>query len=643
MKKAECMYTKIYMVVDLLINSSTEFITSSQLSNQLGISARMVFRYMKTAREHGSTLGFKISSFKGKGYQIQVTDKEQFLEFTKKYGRHGLSLQDETLLWEVLKRILLIENCKMDDLAELFNYSRSRMSKITIAANSYLEPFGLSLTSKPYSGLSVSGDEISIRDCMFRLYEETLDEEELWRQFELKGISFIAIQNWLTGWLAKEKINAAQKERTQFLKYLAITMKRISQRKEINFGYLANLADLELLQRNMKNISEMLIEWFPDRSLNGESMYLALIQMQTFQNEADIHPMKEHNMIFFHNLVMEALEKIRHNYGVDLSRDEFLVYGLTFHVASNYGKYLLHMETENPFYEELQKSYPTAFYYSIELAECISKYTNANMSNSELGFLIMHFASSMERNLGVRKWKTALLGDGAFGSSLLLKSRIEKHFEMIEVIGIYPYRELKLLPKNVDFYISPVRIRNGQQYDHEVLQLSPLLNKEDQELVEQLLSKLQHKSNSLRITEVCSRERFFIWNKPRKKKMLLANLCHELWRLGCMKLEDEEALFAREALVSTEIASNIAMPHCLIDGESFISFVLLDTPMIWGRTMVRLVILVCIKKGDTRFKEVLERLFQMIREEKNVQKLISCTSYDEFIEYIEEFEGGRSC
>ena len=43
-----------------------------------------------------------------------------------------------------------------------------------------------------------------------------------------------------------------------------------------------------------------------------------------------------------------AVKKIQDNYGVDLNGDEVLVNGLILHVASSYGKYLVHMETENP-------------------------------------------------------------------------------------------------------------------------------------------------------------------------------------------------------------------------------------------------------------------------------------------------------
>jgi len=64
----------------------------------------------------------------------------------------------------------------------------------------------------------------------------------------------------------------------------------------------------------------------------------------------------------------------------------------------------------------------------------------------------------------------------------------------------------------------------------------------------------------------------------------------------------------RENLVSTEISPFAALPHCLIDGESFFVFVLMKNPVPWGKANVRLVILGCFKRGDEKIKEVLARM-----------------------------------
>ena len=75
------------------------------------------------------------------------------------------------------------------------------------------------------------------------------------------------------------------------------------------------------------------------------------------------------------------------------------------------------METENLFYNDVLESYPTAYYYAMEVAEEISVWTKLSLSKYEISFLGMHFASYLERSLKSKKvemcdylWKRNRIG-----------------------------------------------------------------------------------------------------------------------------------------------------------------------------------------------------------------------------------------
>lgn len=634
------MYAKTFLVIGILADASTEYVTSGQLSSLLGISTRMVLRYMKEAQECGPQHGYEIRSFKGRGYQIEIKEPEVFKEFCLSNGRAQAALPDEEMIQAVIRRLLLEDGCKLDDLAEKFNYSRSSMSRITASAGAYLDSFGLQLVSKAYMGLYIKGNEISIRDCMYHLYQEEHEILSFWKQMDIEGICCSDILAWIGKCFEWEQITPSDKERDKFIIRLGITMKRISLNKEISFGYLADLDGLQQFKEQLKRTGELLGAYFPLRDLGGENIYLTLIWMQMFGKNSHVNQMNEHDMMFFHNLIMKAMKKIHDNYGVDLSGDEVLVNGLILHVASSYGKYLVHMESENPFYEELQKIYPTAYYYSIELAECIFEYTHINMSSSELGFLTIHFASSIERNMRTRTCRAVILDQGTPGTSLLLKSRIEKTYKSVEIIGTCIYDRKSEAPEDVDFYISVCPVREKNLNGREILTLTPFLNESDQSLIRQMLGRIRNRGS---IASVCIEDGFFLWDRPVKKKVLLAELCGQLIGRGIMTQEDEAAVMSRENLVSTEIASSVAMPHCLVEGKSFMAFAITRTPVMWGRARVKLVILGGFQKGDKRIKEVLERLFQLVSDEEKVNRLVSCRNYEEFIACMKELDGGFLC
>ena len=256
------MYTKTFQVVQYLADTLDSYVTSGQLGAHLGVSSRMILRYVKEAEALGRENGFEIRSYKGRGYQIKITDQVRCQAFFKDMGGHTGSQGDE-LIREVVRRILICDGCKMDELEELFNYSRSSMSRITTLSNSYLENFGLELFSKAYTGLYISGNEISIRDCMYHLLEKT-EEEEIWNALDIREVQERDIRKWMERCFKKYGLCAKEKEEQQFFKYLAITIKRISLGKEIYFGYLAHLDGKEPFKAQMKTTRCLLKKYFPN-------------------------------------------------------------------------------------------------------------------------------------------------------------------------------------------------------------------------------------------------------------------------------------------------------------------------------------------------------------------------------------------
>ena len=81
------------------------------------------------------------------------------------------------------------------------------------------------------------------------------------------------------------------------------------------------------------------------------------------------------------------------------------------------------------------------------------------------------------------------------------------------------------------------------------------------------------------------------------------------------------------------------MPHGLIGGNSFLVFVLLNNPVVWGRTKVSLVVLGCFRRGDERMKEKLEYIFRLFLNEEKKEKLLLCRSAGEIREYMEDYYG----
>ena len=283
------------------------------------------------------------------------------------------------------------------------------------------------------------------------------------------------------------------------------------------------------------------------------------------------------------------------------------------------------------FLAEARKNYPSAYYYSIELSECIWEQTGIRISNNELGYISLYFASSIERNEKHDKYRVIILCNTAFGTAALLNSRISTQYEEINVVDVCAINDTKHIRSDIDFYITTVPMKQMSLNGKSVLLLSPFLKEGDKKALADMLAKI---SQTETIQDICSPDRFFIIEKPCKKMEQLEMLTDDFVRRGLLTHEEKQAVFDREALVSTEIAENIAMPHCIIQGPSFISFYILRTPVMWGKAKISLLIFGCFHEGDAQIKKLLSQLFAIVSDPRRAANLISSTNYSEFLENL---------
>lgn len=69
-----------------------------------------------------------------------------------------------------------------------------------------------------------------------------------------------------------------------------------------------------------------------------------------------VDSINEKNLQFYQDMTERAFQRIKNDYKVDLFQDDILVNGLVLHLASNFSRYLLGMETENLFYNDVLES-----------------------------------------------------------------------------------------------------------------------------------------------------------------------------------------------------------------------------------------------------------------------------------------------
>lgn len=479
------MQEKYKQLLEALLESSKEFLNSQELGELAGISQRTVIRYMKELKEQSLKYGFFIHTVKGRGYRLEIIEEEKF--------RDALAVEEDVEVTKVLFKLFFERTCKLDDLAELLHYSRSGMSRIIEKVEKKLEREGLRLLNKPYVGFFIGGSEVYIRNYLYKLLKKkSLEETE--KIFRVPREMLAKVRSEIDAELAQKSVHKRKENELFFLKYLLIQKQRIAIGKTIKTDYFANISqtvhlnhDMEVVRNIQKRIETSVC---PKSDEEIENIYLALVYRQAFWQNGYVDSINEKNLQFYQDMTERAFQRIKNDYKVDLFQDDILVNGLVLHLASNFSRYLLGMETENLFYNDVLESYPTAYYYAMEVAEEISVWTKLSLSKYEISFLGMHFASYLERSLKSKKWKCAIIYGSGIGSAKLLESRLHNKYPHLEVIGTGLLEEAGKKAEEADFFITTFPVEEPEIMGKPWVRLSPMLDIKEQIALEQLVGNL---------------------------------------------------------------------------------------------------------------------------------------------------------
>jgi len=601
-------------------------------------------RYIREIQAESNEHGFEIISNKGQGYRLIIRDKAAFQNYlSNSLAEHEKSDLNK-LECQIARQLLLTDYIKLDDLAQQFNYSRSSISRITSAVASIFEGYNLELESKAHQGFSVQGSEINIRHCINNLIFNSFTMYQTARMLQVDDLDWNSFKKAATDIVKSRGLNFKQELLIQFMKYCYIAVNRIRNKRYVNFEQIKDLEFDIVSDESLTLMLELIQLICPEFEKTTESQwelyYLALAWEQSIYPVEKLHDPNPERIKFFLDIVEKAVENIKNYYGIDFTKDHQFLKDLAEHISICYWKYLLNVESENLYLDEVRSKYPTAYYYSVEIAACINESTKTKIPDDELSLITLHFAAKIERE-NRKQIKTIILCSTEFGITELLKSRLNKQYGDIDVIGICTCdNKVQLCHDNADFYISADQIEQSELNGKPILQLSPFLDEEDCHLLDEFIARL---NTTVPLQSICEPNHFYILNKPAKKAHLLNYLCDYLLQEGRITEKEKADIFAREALVPTAIAPHVAMPHCIIQGSSFLVFAVLPKSIIWDQTRINLIILGCFHEGDNQIKNLLKQLYTVISNKQQVDKIIGCKSYDEFIKVMNDFVGEELC
>ncbi len=599
-------------------------LSGENIATIIGVSRSTIRRDLKELNSLLLKHGAQILSEAGTGYRLIINNHKQYAVLKERYHFHSSTnyITDNIVPSDyndrisfIITRILLnsLHNkiVNQEELAEELFISLSTLKKYLSDIKKSLSRFNLELIADRFNGIKINGNEVNIRYC---ISEYVFNQDDLLNLSNNKFVNDIfpqeeidAVKRILLKVILKYDIHLTDIAFKNLLVHIIITMCRSNSENTIEYTIDERQ---KLLQSTYFVPAKEILSIIHQQmgiNLENECYYLTqhFIASQKFIESAKVRDDCQ-------QLIIDILNKIRINTGIDLSNDTELISGLTIHLIAAINRLKFNMNIRNGVLESIKNNYPLAFEMAIIASEIIEKEENVKTNENEIGFLAIHFGAALERNqLHKEMDKTAIIVcSTGLSTALLLKSKLQRRFggilKILQVMSCYELTDEII--QNVDFIFSTVPIPHIT--NNKIILVKPIMTEKDLSKVEQQLTKTADSANT--DYRKFFKESLFISNlQATSVHEIISTMADMMIAQNYIDNNVKESIFARENIASTEIGGLIAIPHAIENhmNEIAIAVSILQEPIIWHKEKVQVVFMLSVPK---RLYKLWEGIFKSI-------------------------------
>ncbi|MEW9676948.1 BglG family transcription antiterminator [Lentibacillus sp. L22] len=635
------MNTRMQQIIQQLL-TSTDLQTSSELAVALQVSSKTIRNDIKELNEQLNENIARVESYRGKGYRINVIDKEGFKRFLQKITDVNNQIvptePDDRVQFLVKKLLLQSSYIKMDVLADELFISRSTLQSDLKSVLKILERYSLSLDHKPNYGVKVLGDEMQIRFCIseyvfnqmqnINITDQASDWLEILPKDEIEWI-----RNSILSKLKKYKTTITDISLHNLITHIVISCKRIHERYVVKMyqeelNKITGKKEYTIAREIVQEIEQKLKISFPV----NEVAYLA-IHLQGTKMTHPEQEMEEAQSVLneeVQQLTSNILSQIDETYALNLSKDQKLLLTLSLHLQPAINRYRYNMNLRNPMLQEIKTKYPFSFEVALTGAEVINEKMNISINENEIGYMALHIQLTLERQKknATNKKRCLIVCASGLGTAQLLLYKLKDQFsDHLYIMGTTEYYNLRKQPLgNLDFIISTVPI--PEKLSVPVIQVSALFGNQDVANINRLIY------NDVEVMEKYMREQFtYLRMDFSTKEEVIQFIGNKLFEAGMVNADFIDSVLEREQFSPTSFGNLVAIPHPLESqtDETFWSIVTLKHPIQWGEKPVQLINLLNINRYQKdSLKPMYDVLKKLLDSRALLQRLLQCETYAEF-------------
>lgn len=599
------MNDKYLKILKILEGNNGNYVKISDFSSALNVSNRTIMRYLSILMNMDTNHSIVIESSKSKGYRLVVLDEECFHKFKNELVKKENYSDDQR---DLMFRMIVNRYVKITSLEEDMNYSPSSINRKIASINAKLKSQNVEIV-KNKNLIFLSGDEIRIRSMGTMIVNENHDMLNRLNQMQS------ALIYEAKSLLKKLDISIAESD----FHYLCVSLIRIQQGNFIKFNNTLKCLVQSALDdmHDVQKFKEGLLSRFLMDLNDDELLFLSLIIAKGEDSIID------NNEIYsqLYPILQKIFMDVDVEYSTNFHKDTELITSIDYHISNALSDYILLSSSNNSLINEIRLNLTNEHCIALELSEKLYKLLNIEISDKDIGYLTLHIANSAERNKGIKQIRTCVVYENNLSAARLLKTRVESVMRDIDFVDVVERKSL-----NEEDYDLVLAFEDSiSQY----LSVSPFLNEIDAQSIKDRIIQIE---GMVPLLNLCRKHLFYVFDGTNKDS-LLDIVLKDLLDKEYLNDDEVNRLLQRESLSSTEIALDVAFPHVTVSKQSFLAVIVCKNEVEWKHNKVRLVFLMGFN-SQMESKKTVKYLFNKIKDESVVRRLMDIRVFEEFIEIM---------
>ena len=627
-----------HIMNDLL--EAKDYLSLDHFIKTYEVSKRTIQNDLSYLMQMSSRKGYQLHMRRGRGYLLEVTNRELLNDFIKSLESDRLIDTKDRNKSIAVYLAMQSDYVSMDKVAETFQISKTSVKKEMREVEELLESFHLQLEKKSHYGIRLIGAAHDCKQMLADFFFENNPFLENAMQDILKD--FAQVNSLLVNQIEKEDLNINYNELKNVIVWLQITVfyARIHVEKQM----FMTSKPVNAIQRIAWKMKEMMEACF-DIAIGAESLQemevVLRLNVRAKQPTVSFSDQLRQDV----DLFLLDIDKL---YNTAFSEDQDFKESLLTHVSLLIERLHQKISYKNTLIKEICIRYPMIFNIAIRFSDMLKEKYNVEVTHDEAGFIATHFAAHMERERKSRILRFNRIGvvcSSGGGSAYLIKLQIESLFSQadVETFSFLQMDELERYHPDLIFTIMPL----DRDFAAPVIYIKELLDDLDLMRIRQVLQ--YDNCDSLSIADANSYlysifdRHFFQIRKSDDYPALLQEMAQQIEESGYGGEHYAQYVMERESYMSTIYMNGVCIPHPIeiCANRNLISVCILEEPICYEDKQASIIFMVSLTKEDYEVhKDITKKLYQLMNDEKRLQRVLRNRTLEELLIVMKELDGG---